>query len=99
MKYCEEERIRRELTALYTPEQNGVVERHNRTVVEMARCMLEENKIPNSFWAEAAATAVYLLNLSPTKAVKNQTPYEALMMRSVKASEQPSNALTECILE
>lgn len=75
--YCDENGIFRELTAPYTPEQNGVAERKNRTVVEMARCMLKVKGLPNSFWAEAVATAVYLLNISPTKAVQNQTPYEA----------------------
>ena len=43
----------------------------------MARSMLKEKDLPNNFWAEAVATAVYLLNLSPTKAVQNFTPLEA----------------------
>lgn len=75
--FCEENGIRREFTAPYTPEQNGVAERKNRTVVEMARSMLKAKGLPNDFWAEGVATAVYLLNLSPTKAVQNQIPYEA----------------------
>ncbi|GJW58649.1 retrovirus-related pol polyprotein from transposon TNT 1-94, partial [Tanacetum coccineum] len=75
--FCFEHGIKRELTAPYTPEQNGVAERKNRTVVEMARSMLKSKGLPNSFWAEGVASAVYLLNLSPTKAVWNQTPYEA----------------------
>ena len=75
--FCETNGIRRELTAPYTPEQNGVAERKNRTVVEMARSMLKAKHLPNSLWAEAVATAVFLLNLSPTKAVQNRTPYEA----------------------
>lgn len=72
-----EEGIRRELTGPYTPEQNGITERKNRTIVEMARSMLKASKLSDSFWAEAAARAVYLLNLSPTKAVWNKTPFEA----------------------
>ena len=75
--FCEEEGIQRELTAPYTPEQNGIAERKNRTIVEMARSMLQARKLPNQFWAEAVATSVYLLNISPTKAVMNRTPYEA----------------------
>lgn len=75
--FCEENGICRELTAPYTPEQNGVAERKNRTVVEMARSMIQAKGLPIYFWAEAVATAVYLLNLSPTKAVRNQTPFEA----------------------
>jgi len=75
--FCEEEGIQRELTAPYTLEQNGIAERKNRTIVEMARSMLQARRLPNQFWAEAVATSVYLLNISPTKAVMNQTPYEA----------------------
>ncbi|GKV21544.1 hypothetical protein SLEP1_g31514 [Rubroshorea leprosula] len=52
-------------------------ERKNRTVMEMARCMLAEKKLPKCFWAEAVYTAVYLLNGLPTKAVKGITPIEA----------------------
>lgn len=80
--FCSENGIHRELTALYTPEQNGVAERKNRTVVEMVRSMLKTKTLPDRFWAEAVATSVYLLNLSPTKAVMNRstdyrTPFEA----------------------
>jgi transposase InsO family protein len=82
--FCEENGIRRELTAPYTPEQNGVAERKNRTVVEMARSLLKAKELPNQYWAEAVATSVYLLNISPTKAVLNQTPFEA--WRGIKPS-------------
>nr|GEX49023.1 hypothetical protein [Tanacetum cinerariifolium] len=61
----------------YTPEQNGVAKRKNRNVVEMTRCMLKQKGMPDSFWAEGVATSVYILNISPTKAVWDQTPYEA----------------------
>lgn len=54
-----------------------MAERKNRTVVEMARSMLKAKNLPNSFWAEAVATTVHLLNISPTKAVWNHTPFEA----------------------
>ncbi|GKC39790.1 retrovirus-related pol polyprotein from transposon TNT 1-94, partial [Tanacetum coccineum] len=75
--FCDDHGIKRELTAPYPPEQNGVAERKNRTVVEMTRSMLKSKGLPNSFLAEGVATAVYLLNISPTKAVWNETPYEA----------------------
>ncbi|GKV47717.1 hypothetical protein SLEP1_g54586 [Rubroshorea leprosula] len=65
---------------------NGVAERKNRTVVEMARSMLNEKKLPQTFWAEAAATAVHILNISPTKAVRNMTPYEAWWKRKPNVS-------------
>ncbi|GJU45485.1 retrovirus-related pol polyprotein from transposon TNT 1-94 [Tanacetum coccineum] len=51
----------------YSPQQNGVSERKNRTVMEMARSMLYENKLPKRFWAEAVATSVYRLNRLATK--------------------------------
>ncbi|KAD0618050.1 hypothetical protein E3N88_43977 [Mikania micrantha] len=72
--FCETHGIKRHLTAPFTPEQNGVCERKNRTVVEMAQCMLQAKGMPSYFWAEAVATAVHILNLSPTKAVDNKTP-------------------------
>ncbi|KAH9681306.1 hypothetical protein KPL71_026926 [Citrus sinensis] len=52
-------------------------ERKNRTIVEMARSMLKGKGIPNNLWAEACHTAVYILNRSPTKAVRDKTPFEA----------------------
>lgn len=76
INYCKENGIKKELTVRYTPQQNGVAERKNRTIVEMARSMLKARKLPNTYWAEAVNTAVYILNRSPTKAVHNKTPYE-----------------------
>lgn len=74
--FCEAEGIHHELTTPYTPEQNGVSERKNRTVVELGRCMLKHMKMPNRFWAEAVATAVYIRNVSPTKVLSDMTPFE-----------------------
>jgi transposase InsO family protein len=76
-KFCEEEGVEHQLTVGYAPEQNGVSERKNRTVMEMARSMLYENGLPKTFWAEAVYTAVYLLNRCPTKALQDKTPIEA----------------------
>ncbi|KAL0295953.1 UNVERIFIED_CONTAM: Retrovirus-related Pol polyprotein from transposon RE1 [Sesamum radiatum] len=61
-KFCEEEGIEHQTTVSYNPQQNGVSERKNRTVMEMARSMLQEKHLPKAFWAEAVYTAVYLLN-------------------------------------
>ena len=60
-----------------TPQQNGVAERLNRTMVETTRSMLIDAKLPYRFWAEALSTAVYLRNRSPIKAVDGITPSEA----------------------
>ncbi|CAL9002440.1 unnamed protein product [Prunus brigantina] len=75
-KFCEESGIQSQLTVAYSPQQNGVAERKNRTVVEMAKSMLHEKAIPYEFWTEAVNIAVYLLNRCPTKALKKVTPFE-----------------------
>ncbi|CAL2246345.1 unnamed protein product [Prunus armeniaca] len=75
-KYSEEFGIQRQLTVAYSPQQNGVVERKNKTVVEMAKSMLHEKGIPYEFWAVAVNTVVYLLNRCPTKSLKKVTPFE-----------------------
>ncbi|KAK8935837.1 hypothetical protein KSP39_PZI013998 [Platanthera zijinensis] len=76
--FCQDNGILRELTAPASPQQNGVVERRNRTIVEMMRAMLIQKSLPKGFWGEATITAVYVLNRAPTKALTNLTPYEAL---------------------
>lgn len=76
-KFCEDEGIERQLTVRYTPQQNGVSERKNQTIVEMAKSMMHEKGLPIIFWAEAVYTAVYLTNRCPTKAVWGKTPFEA----------------------
>ena len=55
--YLDELGITHELSAPYTPQQNGVVERKNRTLAEMARTMLDEYKMPHRFWIDAIDTA------------------------------------------
>ena len=68
---------RHEFTIPKTPEQNGVAERMNQTLVETARSMLVNANLPHRFWAEAMSTATYLHNRSPTKVVCGMTPHEA----------------------
>ncbi|KAJ7962054.1 Retrovirus-related Pol polyprotein from transposon TNT 1-94 [Quillaja saponaria] len=75
--FCETQGIRRPLTVPRTPQQNGVAERKNRTILNMARCLLKSKNMPKEFWAEAVSCAVYLSNRCPTKGVENQTPQEA----------------------
>src|ERR1700722_10421650 len=67
--------VHRQLTAPYTPQQNGVVERGNRTIVGDIRTTLQASGLPKSFWAEAAATSVYIRNRLPTTGVAGRTPY------------------------
>jgi transposase InsO family protein len=61
-EFLEEEGIKHEFSAPYTPQQNGVVERKNRTVIDMARTMLGEFKTPECFWSEAVNTACHAIN-------------------------------------
>ena len=64
--YCSEKGIRHEKTVPCTPQQNGVAERMNRTIVEKIRCMLRMANLPKSFWGEVVVTACYLINRSPS---------------------------------
>jgi transposase InsO family protein len=77
VEFYQEHGIKHNTTTGYSPQQNGVVERRNQTVVEMARCLLKSTRVPARFWGEAVKTAVYLLNRAPTKSLNNQTPFEA----------------------
>ena len=60
----------------HTPQQNGVAERKNKTLVECARNMMKGKNISNGFWVEAINTTVYLKNRSPTKILDLKTPFE-----------------------
>ena len=74
--YCKLSGIKRQLTAAFTPQQNGVAERKNQTVMNMVRCVLTEKKIPKYFWAEAVIWTCYVLNRCPTNALRDVTPQE-----------------------
>jgi transposase InsO family protein len=76
INYCAELGVHRQLTAPYSPQQNGVVERRNQSVIGTARSMLKAKGLPGEFWGEAVTTAVYLLNRSSSKSVGGKTPYE-----------------------
>lgn len=76
-EFCEANGIRRPMTVPRSPQQNGVAERKNRTILNIARSMLKSKKLPKEFWAEAVACAVYLSNRSPTRSVWGKTPQEA----------------------
>ncbi|WCJ34767.1 Retrovirus-related Pol polyprotein from transposon TNT 1-94 [Euphorbia peplus] len=76
-KFCADTGILRHYTAPYSPQQNGVVERRNRTVVAMGRSMLKERKVLPQMWGEAIRHAVYVLNRLPTRSLSGMTPYEA----------------------
>ena len=73
--FCDEKGIARQLTIHYTPQQNGVAERRNRTLFDMVRSMMAQANLPISFWGDALLTAAYILNRVPSKSVSS-TPYK-----------------------
>ncbi|GJU55141.1 putative ribonuclease H-like domain-containing protein [Tanacetum coccineum] len=70
--------IKREYSNARTPQQNGVAERKNRTLIKAARTMLADSFLPNTFWAEAVSTACYVLNRVLVTKPHNKIPYELL---------------------
>ncbi|KAH9727082.1 Integrase catalytic domain-containing protein [Citrus sinensis] len=76
LAFCKQEDIQRQFTVAYTPQQNGVAERINRTLIEQIRAMLRTAGLPNSFWAEAAKTACYIVNRSPSRTIGLKTAME-----------------------
>lgn len=75
--FCREKGIEMQLTVPYTPQQNGVAERLNRTLMERARALLAESGFGKEMWGEATYTATYITNRCPTSAVdEKKTPFE-----------------------
>ena len=75
-EFCEEKGIKHEYSTSHTPQQNGVVERRNRTLQGMARTMLHEFGIARRFWAEAINTACHVYNRVFLRPHTKKTPYE-----------------------
>lgn len=76
-EYCVQKGISYHLTVSHTPQLNGVSERMIRTLTERSRAMISGAKLDKKFWGEAVLTATYLINISPTKALKSDnTPFE-----------------------
>nr|GEV06782.1 hypothetical protein [Tanacetum cinerariifolium] len=73
--------IRREFSNARTPQQNGVAKRRNRTLIEAARTMLADAKLPVTFWAEAVNTAYYVQDRVLVNKSQNKTPYELFNSR------------------
>ena len=78
---CAEKGISRQYSAPRTPQQNGVIERKKRTLVEAARTMLSQSKLPIYFWAEAVNTAFYTQNITMINRNHDKTPYEIMANR------------------
>jgi len=75
-KFCEKMRILHNFSTPRTPQQNGVVERKNRSLEELARTMLTGSSLPKYFWADAANTSCYVMNRVLIRPILKKTPYE-----------------------
>ncbi|GJX67563.1 putative ribonuclease H-like domain-containing protein, partial [Tanacetum coccineum] len=85
-QFCEMKGILRQFSVARTPQQNGVAERRNRTLIEAARTMLADSKLPTTFWAEAVNTACYVQNRVLVVKPHNKTPYELFHGRTPNLS-------------
>lgn len=80
-KFCVEHGIKHEKSAPYTPQQNGLSERMNRTLIEKVRCLLLDTSMKKGFWAEALKYAVEIVNVLPCAAENNKSPNEIWFSR------------------
>jgi transposase InsO family protein len=76
VQFCRERGIRCEFTAPYSPEQNDIAERMNRTIKERIVSMLHHSGLSGGFWAEALLTAVHIINMSPSRPLGLKIPQE-----------------------
>ena len=75
-EFCDKHGIKREYTISGTPRQNGVIERQNRSTQQMARSMMNENNISQTYWVDVIHTVVHILNKSHLRPNSDKTPYE-----------------------
>nr|GEX40144.1 hypothetical protein [Tanacetum cinerariifolium]GEX41888.1 hypothetical protein [Tanacetum cinerariifolium] len=81
-EFCTKKRIKREFSSGWTPQQNRVAERRNRTLIKATRSMLADAKLPVTIWAEAVNTACYVQNRVLVYKSQNKTPYELFNSRT-----------------
>jgi len=75
--YSNKTGIIQQFSSARTAEQNGLIERVNRTIIEIVRSLLYESKLPLYLWGEAVETAVFLYNITPHSSLpNNKSPYE-----------------------
>ena len=85
--FCAQNGVVRHKTVRHTPQQNGLAERMNRTLMDKVRCLLIHSKLPQSLWAETLMTACYLVNRSPSSGIDFKTPVEMWSGRAANYSD------------
>jgi transposase InsO family protein len=85
-EYCDGEGIKHEFSSTYTPQQNGVVERKNKTLITLARAMLDDYGVSQRFWVEAINTTCHASNRVYLQRLMMKTPYELLVGRKSNIS-------------
>ena len=90
-EFCTDKGISRQYSAPRTPQQNGVVERKNMTLVEAAKTMLNEAKLSLHFWAEAVNTTCYTQNRNLINKDYNKTSYE------IMDNKKPTSEVFPCV--
>jgi len=86
VRFCSKLGIKHNFSAPRTPQYNGVVERKNRSLEELARTMLKETEMPKHFWADAVSTTCYILNRVLIRPILKKTPYELFKGRKPNVS-------------
>ncbi|RDY04997.1 hypothetical protein CR513_11212, partial [Mucuna pruriens] len=76
-EFCKSEGVIHKVTPPYTPQNNGTVEKRNKIMLNLVRCMLKNKNIPSFLWEEAISIVGYILNRSSTRIVEDKTPEEA----------------------
>ena len=84
--YCKEVGIKRELTIPYNPQQNGVAEKKNRSIMEVVKAMIHDQDLPMYLWAEATRRVVYVHNRISHSALGNKTPEEVFTRENIEFS-------------
>ena len=86
IEFCDFHGIKMQFTARYTPQQNGVAEKKNRTIMDMARSMLREKHLSNEYWGDAVLFSIFILNRNLTKTMRDRVPQEAWDGKSCNVS-------------